>query len=59
MAIFNEKIEIREQCKGMHCVDLGEGFPCPFFLIFFSKQIAIPTSIDLQIWLRYSRDGAL
>ena len=23
-------------------------FPCPFFLIFFSKQIAIPTSIYLQ-----------
>ena len=34
----------------MHCVDLGESFPtsffpCPFFSIFFSKQIAIPTSI--------------
>ena len=23
-AIFNEKIEIRERCKGVHCVDLGE-----------------------------------
>ena len=26
-AIFNEKIEIRERCKGVHCVDLGESFP--------------------------------
>ena len=25
-AIFNEKIEIRERCKGVHCVDLGESF---------------------------------
>ena len=34
-AIFNEKNEIREWCKGVHCVDLGESFPtslspCPF-----------------------------
>ena len=27
MAIFDEKIEIRERCKGVHCVDLGESFP--------------------------------
>ena len=27
MAIFDEKIEIREWCKGVHCVDLGESFP--------------------------------
>ena len=24
LTIFDEKIEIRERCKGMHCVDLGE-----------------------------------
>ena len=24
--ILNEKIEIRERCKGVHCVDLGESF---------------------------------
>ena len=35
LAIFDEKIEIRERCKGVHCVDLGESFP-------------IPTSIYLQ-----------
>ena len=23
LAIFDEKIEIRERCKGVHCVDLG------------------------------------
>ena len=27
MAIFDEKIEITERCKGLHCVDLGESFP--------------------------------
>ena len=26
-AIFNENFEIRERCKGVHCVDLGESFP--------------------------------
>ena len=25
-AIFNENFEIRERCKGVHCVDLGESF---------------------------------
>ena len=24
---FDKKIEIRELCKGVHCVDLGESFP--------------------------------
>ena len=31
-AIFNEKIEIRERCKGVHCVDLGESFPTNIYL---------------------------
>ena len=26
-AIFNENFEIRERCKGVHRVDLGESFP--------------------------------
>ena len=30
-AIVNEKIEIRERCKGVHCVDLGESFPTSIF----------------------------
>ena len=32
MAIFDEKIEIRERCKGVHCVDLGESFPTRMYL---------------------------
>ena len=43
-SIFNEKNEIRERCKGVHCVDLGESFP---------------TSIYLQKSRRYSRERAL
>ena len=43
MAIFDDKIEIRERCKGVHCVDLGESFP---------------TSIYLQNRRRYSRERA-
>ena len=31
-AIFNEKLVIRERCKGVHCVDLGESFPTSFYL---------------------------
>ena len=31
-AIFNENFEIREQCKGVHCVDLGESFPTSIYL---------------------------
>ena len=30
--MFNEKIEIRERCKGVHCVDLGERFPTSIYL---------------------------
>mgnify|MGYP001249527387 CR=1 FL=1 len=31
-AIFNENFEIRERCKGVHCVDLGESFPTNIWL---------------------------
>ena len=31
-AIFNENFEIRERCKGVHCVDLGESFPTHLYL---------------------------
>merc|ERR1712188_293945 len=31
-AIFNEKFEIRERCKGVHCLDLGESFPTSIYL---------------------------
>ena len=32
LAIFDEKIEIRERCKGVHCVDLGESFTTRIYL---------------------------
>ena len=38
LAIFDEKIEIRERCKGVHCVDLGESFPTG---IYFQKSASI------------------
>ena len=31
-AIFNGNFEIRERCKGVHCVDLGESFPTSIYL---------------------------
>ena len=36
-AIFNENFEIRERCKGVHCVDLGESFPTSIYLILLAK----------------------
>ena len=32
LAIFDEKIEIGERCKGVHCVDLSESFPTRIYL---------------------------
>ena len=29
---FDEKMEIRKRCKGVHCVDLGESFPTSIYL---------------------------
>ena len=29
---LTQKIEIRERCKGVHCVDLGESFPTSIYL---------------------------
>ena len=39
-AIFNENFEIRERCKGVHCVDLGESFPCKIWLR-YSRERAL------------------
>ena len=30
--MFNEIFEIRERCKGVHCVDLGESFQTHIYL---------------------------
>ena len=32
LTMFDEKIEIRERCRGVHCVDLGESFPTSIYL---------------------------
>ena len=32
-AIFYETFEIRERCKGMHCVDLGESFQTSIYYL--------------------------
>ena len=31
-AKFDENFEVRERCKGVHCVDLGESLPTSIFL---------------------------
>ena len=31
-AIFNENFKIRDRCKGVHCVDLGESFSTSIYL---------------------------
>ena len=31
-AIFKEKIEIRERCEGVHCVEIRESFPTRIYL---------------------------
>ena len=32
LAMLNEIFDIRERCKGVHCVDLGESFPTSIYL---------------------------
>ena len=34
---FNENFEIKERCKGVHCVDLGESFPTSIYLQKFAS----------------------
>ena len=29
-AIFKQKLDLRERCKGVHFVDLGESFPATY-----------------------------
>ena len=36
-AIFNGNFEIRERCKGVHCVDFGESFPTRIYLQKFAS----------------------
>ena len=39
---FDDKIEIRERCKGVHCVDLDESFPTSIYL---QKQAPVPAAL--------------
>ena len=54
-AIFHKTFDIRERCKGVHCVDLDEGFPTsicyvPSFIFLFFSLIHVPSlSISFQI----------
>ena len=52
LAIFDEKIEIRERCKGVHCVDLGESFPTSIYL---QKSASIkPRTIPSKFWGKFN-----
>ena len=52
MAIFDEKIEIRERCKVVHCVDLGEIFATSIYL---QKSASIqPRTSPSQFGEKYS-----
>ena len=48
MAIFDEKIEIRERCKGVHCVDLDRELSNEYLL----AKIGVDTAENepLEIW---------
>ena len=48
LAIFDEKNEIRERCKGVHCVDLGESFPTRIYL----QKNGVDTAENepLEVW---------
>ena len=53
MAIFDEKIEIRERCKGVHCVDLGESFPTDSYSNeYLLAKIGVDTAENepLEVW---------
>ena len=58
MAIFDEKIEIRERwipkrCKGAHCVDLGESFPTSIYSLLakFGFDTAENEPCKVRNWL--------
>ena len=58
-AIFNEKIEIRERCKGckgVHCVDLGESFPTSIYLQKSASIQPRTSRISLKLSIRVGPD---
>ena len=50
-AIFDENFEIRELCKGVHCVDLGESFRTHIILqnLPSIQPRTSPSKLDSQI----------
>ena len=52
LTIFNENFEIRERCKGVHCVDLGESFPTSIYL---QNLASIPPRTSLVKFARSPR----
>ena len=47
-AIFKRKFKLRERCKGMHCVDLGERVSNEYLL----AKIGVDTAENepLEVW---------
>ena len=45
MTICGRNFEIKEQCKGVHCVDLGESFPTS---IYFQKSASIQPAASVE-----------
>ena len=54
MTIFDEKIEIRARCKGVHCVDLGDSFPTSLL----NDVLQIPQVMQMQHDFRSRRRAA-
>ena len=50
MTIFDEKIEIGERCKGVHCVDLGESFPTRIYYLL--AKIGVDTAENEPLEVR-------
>ena len=53
MAIFDEKIEIRERCKGVHCVDLGESFPTRIYYLLAKIGVDTAENEPLEVWGKF------
>ena len=50
MAIFDEKIEIRERCKGVHCVDLGESLSLSNAYLLAEIGVDTAENEPLEVW---------
>ena len=56
---FDEKMEIRKRCKGVHCVDLGESFPYFFIYVpFLSISFQIDPNSNEYLLAKFGFDTA-